>query len=183
MTDDGRQISDDELIGAMHDGELSAADRARAEQLLARDPARRRELAELAELSSKLQSLPRATLGDGFAAEVLRRAEREMLTTARPTPVDEPTTSVGLPRRWLPQGRRPWLWAGAALAAGVVIMLFGPQGNERIAEHTAVVNPVAVTAVEHEAALDRASARPQSPPVMAPESAVAPAAKSAPLPL
>jgi hypothetical protein len=136
MTDNGRQIPDDELIGAMHDGELSAADLARAERLLENDPARRRELQELGELSGRLQALPRKSLGDGFAAEVLRRAEREMLTTNRPAPVDEPTTTVGMPKRWLPQGRRPWLWAGAALAAGLLVMLFGPSASINVASNS-----------------------------------------------
>ncbi|MBL8830338.1 MAG: hypothetical protein JNM18_25395 [Planctomycetaceae bacterium] len=180
MTDDGRQISDDELIGAMHDGELSAVDRARAERLLASDPARRRELAELAELSGKLQALPRASLGEGFAAEVLRRAEREMLTTARSTPVDEPTTSIGLPRRWLPQGRRPWLWAGAALAASVVIMLLAPPDRQQVAQQPEAISPVALTTAEHESTRDAAFAPRPIPAVSAPMSSPMPAAKAAP---
>lgn len=143
MTDNGSMIPDDELISAYHDGELNEVDRARAERLLSTDPERRRELAELQALSRRVRSLPSQSLGDTFAAEVLRRAERDMLV-----PVPAESSSGGGSRLplgrgfgWLPS-RRGLMWAGAALAASVLILLLGP-GSEH--ELTVMSTPPAET--------------------------------------
>lgn len=140
MSDNGHPISDEELISAMHDGELNETDRARAERLLRDDPELARRLGELRELSARLQSLPRKTLGNDFASEVLRKAEREMLVPSRHHEHierrDEEPTVVRAGLR-LPRGRRPWMWAAAAIAAGVLIMVFGTRiENQRVAQNT-----------------------------------------------
>jgi len=123
---DHAPIPDDELISALHDGELNASDRARAEQLLAADPERQRELAELRKLSGDLHSLPRRRLPASFADGVLQRIEQEKLwpseAAAANAQDDGESRRVGLR---LPRGRRPWVWAGLAIAAGLVVMVVG----------------------------------------------------------
>jgi hypothetical protein len=73
-----------ELFSAYLDGELTAAERAQVEQLLATDPAARQLLEELRAVSNTLQSLPQQKVGEDLGPHVLRMAERRILTDQQP---------------------------------------------------------------------------------------------------
>jgi hypothetical protein len=72
-------IPEQELFSAYLDGELTSAEQARVEQLLATSSAARQLLEELRALSHTLQSLPGERLSEDISASVLREAERRML--------------------------------------------------------------------------------------------------------
>lgn len=117
---------DDELLSAYLDDELSPAERARVESRLAIDPAARQLLEELRAVSQAINQLPPAALEEDLREPVLRRAEREMLASDSHAP-HAPSAAgrfAELVRR-VPIGRsrRAWFWAGAAIAAGLLIMI------------------------------------------------------------
>jgi hypothetical protein len=140
---------DDELIAAYLDEELRGSDLARAEELLARDPASRQLLDDLKSQKALLASLPREKLGDDFAERVLRRAEREMVVpaaaarmvaAAAPSPVSGELQPAASRTLRMPQGRRPWIYAATALAAGLLIMFLSRTEEKaghivQVAEH------------------------------------------------
>jgi len=148
-------IPDDELLSAYLDGELSEEERARVEQLLAEQPEARQMLDELRALSGGFEALPRHRLEADFASRVLRAAEREMLAGDPPgeTPVAPPQSVASFSnavaassarehsirpaerqpfaidwKRW----RRPLAWAGAAMAAGLLLMVM-ERGRPNVA--------------------------------------------------
>lgn len=71
--------ADQELLSAYLDGELTAAEQARVERLLADDPAYRQLYDELRALRTNFETLPRFTLAKDISSLVLRRAEQAML--------------------------------------------------------------------------------------------------------
>ena len=77
-------LPQNELLSAYLDGELTAAEQAETERLLAASPAVRQLLDDLRALSAALQSLPQQKLGEDLSAQVLRAAERRMLTEGEP---------------------------------------------------------------------------------------------------
>lgn len=137
-------IPDDELISAYLDNELSEAERARVESMLHEQPEARQILEDLRVLRSGFEGLKRHRLDDAFAERVMRSAERELLAGDPPgagasaelrlTSRDDADREVGSHRLSTPHGwqrlRRPLAWAGLALAAGVLLMVFdrNPQG-------------------------------------------------------
>ena len=70
---------------AHFDGELSAAEAARAERRLADDQVAREEVESFSELREALSELPTHSLPSGFSTAVLRECEREMLLPAADT--------------------------------------------------------------------------------------------------
>lgn len=70
---------DHELISAYYDGQLSAADRVRVEQLLQENPACQAYLDDLHLLRADLRALPQRTMRGDLLEQVLRRAERALL--------------------------------------------------------------------------------------------------------
>ncbi len=78
-------VSESELISAYLDGELTAEEQARAEQILASSAEARQLLEELRALGGTLQSLPQEKLDEDLGPRVLQVAERRMLL-----PPDEP---------------------------------------------------------------------------------------------
>lgn len=107
----------DDLLSAYFDREVTAAERAAAEQLLERDIAARQELEEIGGLSDLLRSLPHEAAPDFLLPATLQRAERETLFAhASAAPV-----AVVSPRR-----RREWLVVLAGLlttSAAVLLMI------------------------------------------------------------
>ena len=111
-------------------------------------PEHRRLFEELKSLRRSLQSLPAESLGEDFAARVLRRAERELLAdvaSAEKPKVIEPLLAepiaaatvvddkVNLPptHAHADRGaRRGLVWSIAATAAAVGLVVFGPLFNE-----------------------------------------------------
>lgn len=122
MSDEHSPSSNLELISAYVDGELTAAERQRADALLASSAELRQWRDELVALRDDLRTLPRLRLSDDLAQRVLRQAEKEMLLgERRPAALESPTDA---PREWhlrWPRGYRPWLWAGTAIAASLLV--------------------------------------------------------------
>ncbi|HEY5313561.1 MAG TPA: hypothetical protein VIK18_13630, partial [Pirellulales bacterium] len=171
MTDHQTPLSDDELLCAYLDGELAGDELARAERLLAEQPASRQLLAELRALGDGLRALPLGQLGEGFPQRVLRKAERQLLSESHVStahPADKP------PARW--RNKRPWIYAAASLAAGLLVAVVSLP-------HRSTKSPAA--AAEHAAADQFAHHAPESAyPAAAASSPSALAAKpsSAPVP-
>lgn len=121
------ELSKEELISAYHDGEVTPDEAARAERLLADDPDCRQFYDELRALSSTLKSLPAESLGSEFQEQVLRQAERRMLSPSEST--SSPSTDFSRFTRWL----RPLSYSAAAIAAALVIMVLFPDDGANIA--------------------------------------------------
>ena len=103
------KVPETELLSAYLDGELTAAEQARVEQLLAANPAARHWVEEMRALSNTLQSLPQEKVGEDLGPRVLRLAERRMLTDAPPA---EPDTPPAEPPQ--PFWRKPFAACSAA---------------------------------------------------------------------
>jgi len=120
-----------ELLSAYLDGELSAAEQAEVERLLAANPEARKLLDELRTLSSVLQALPQAKLAEDLTPAVLREAEKRMLGVssakgkARSAPL-WPARLMEIIWQHLP-GSRAIAWATTAVAIGLLIMLSEKQ--------------------------------------------------------
>ncbi|HVX11175.1 MAG TPA: zf-HC2 domain-containing protein [Pirellulales bacterium] len=148
---------DDELLSAYLDGELNAADRARVERALAEQPESRQLLEELRSLKTSLERMPRARLPHDFAEQVLRQAEKEMLTAPGEMPAVGPAASDVAaeqkpiastvhadgdeqPGVWSWQRmRRRVIWTTLTLAAGLLIMIVDrgrtpPAGQRQVAQ-------------------------------------------------
>jgi negative regulator of sigma E activity len=128
------ELPQNELLSAYLDGELTADERARVEQLLAADPAARRVVDEFRAVRGRLQALPKHTVGEDLSERVLRAAERRMLgQTAAPTgEVETPAPPElrpwrSLARRFLT--RRSLAWAAAA-AAVALVLVFDDVGQQ-----------------------------------------------------
>jgi len=111
---------DQELLSAYLDGELTAAEQARVERLLAENPKAKQLLDELRALSATLQSLPQEKIGENLAPYVLRQAERELLTGSRPAAA-APSRLREMISHML--SRRALAWAGAAVAIAVIFTI------------------------------------------------------------
>lgn len=119
MTD----LPENELLSAYLDGELTAAEQAEMEQLLATNPAARQLLDEFRTLSQAVQSLPHEELGEDISRQVLRVAERRMLTEGGPTETKE--LAKPLPRtisqRFLTRRNLVWLSLTGVVAVMIAI--------------------------------------------------------------
>lgn len=134
-----------ELISAYLDGEATPEERARVERLLAEDDKARRLHDELRALSATLQSLPRERLDEAFADQVLRRAERTVLTQDPPRDEDDHHSGGGgWGGTWsFPFGRsaRGWAWAALAIAAALLVMIFSPDQDAEVARNAPLPPP------------------------------------------
>jgi anti-sigma factor RsiW len=117
--------TDDELLSAFIDGELSDAERAAVEARLATDPDAQQLVHQLRSVSQSVQRLPLESVGRDLSEAILRRA-----AALKPTPSAH-SSSSGLPKAddsvataGLFHSRRPWIWASLAVAAGLMIMVF-----------------------------------------------------------
>ena len=72
-------VPDTELFSAYLDGELTADEQTRVEQILAASAMARQLLEELRALDSTLQGLPQEKLDEDLSPRVLEVAERRML--------------------------------------------------------------------------------------------------------
>ncbi len=130
-----------ELLSAYLDGQLDDQERAQAERLLSDDPEARAFLADLKRLRASMAELPRHRLGDDFAADVLRRAEQEVLTrgdrspdltTKMPRPHENPADPVVSPATGLL--RR--LISSRAIGWSIAIILIAILLNVNESEHS-----------------------------------------------
>jgi hypothetical protein len=139
-------LPQNELFSAYLDGELSAGEQAEVERLLASSPAARQLLDELRAVSATLQSLPRRKLGENISQQVLRMAERRMLTEGEPGDTAAAPLSRPLFRRFI--NRRSMVWLGLTVAVAVMIAIQEQQ------EKNALVNKagkaVAVAQGDHD---------------------------------
>jgi hypothetical protein len=180
--------SDEELISAYLDDELSAEERVRAEQLLTERADLRRLLEELRSVREGLQSLPAYALGDDFSSLVLKRAEREVLkdgadssssSTAARANADESISpakgSAGDARSgyggngdyrhsWRPLG-----WAIAALAAAIALTVVQrawiADRRDEVAMNRAAKDAAAGNAAAPKVDAVATTAAPGAPPV------------------
>ena len=165
-------LSNDELISAYLDGELSSEEQQRAERLLADDAESRQLLEELRSLRAGIESLPRHQLDgefDGeFASRVLDQAERSMIAgefaasdaatdtegheSEKATFVSTPLepTDHGLAERGMSRDRliRMIAWPAIAIAAAVMIMVIMPPESKDLAMHEPAVPAEPATSAE-----------------------------------
>ena len=141
------KVPESELLSAYLDGELTAAEQARVEQLLAADPAARRWVDEMRALSNTLQSLPQEKVGEDLGPRVLRMVERRMLTDAPPAePAPQPAEPAQPLWRETLRGmlsRRALVWSGLAVAIAVMMMIFSPGEKKQVAQDGKVARPPA----------------------------------------
>ncbi|MEA1949967.1 MAG: hypothetical protein U9N87_01165, partial [Planctomycetota bacterium] len=125
------KLPQEELISAYLDGELTAEQKARAEKLLAEDPSARATLEDLREVSSAVRDLPAFTLDENLAADVLKAAERRMLSEDAPSTVadksaDPPWRTVA--RRFLTP--RSIAWSAAAAMVAIMLIYNNPDQDK-----------------------------------------------------
>jgi hypothetical protein len=144
-------VPESELLSAYLDGELTAAEQAAVEQLLAQSPAARQLVDDLRALSATLQSLPAHKLEMDLSQEVLQIAGRRMLSEPRELAesaeppgagaAGEPPFRRTILRRAL--SRRNLAWSAVAVAAAVLIWAMNPEFARREREprekHVAMV--------------------------------------------
>lgn len=106
----------DDLLSAFHDGEITPAERASAEQRLATSADARREFSEFKQISALLKELPRDRLPSEFPQQVLQAIEREMLIPSQPVDSSDVART---------QSSRRWIGAAAVLtsAAGLLLLV------------------------------------------------------------
>ncbi len=122
--------SQNELLSAYLDGELSAAEQAEVERLLAARPAARQLLDDLRALSATLQSLPQEKLGEDLSQRVVRAAQRRMAIEGKPARAEtSPFAPIPLARSVFRRfvNRRTLAWLGLTAAIVVAISIYDRQ--------------------------------------------------------
>ncbi len=135
---DQDNVPETELLSAYLDGELTAAEQAHAEQLLASNPAARQWVEDMRALSHTLHALPRQTLGEDLGPRVLRLAEQRMLAGAPPAQgAAEPPRPLWRETLRGMLSRRALVWSGLAVAIAVMMMLTEQNKTKLPARHVA----------------------------------------------
>jgi len=159
-------------LSAYLDGSQFAVEQAEIERLLAASPAARQLLDDLRALSTALQSLPQQKLGEDLSRQVLRVAERRMLTEGEPddtAPV--PLSRTGF-RRFV--NRRTLVWTGLAVAIAVLIAV-----NEHRQQGILADKELATARTLHERASEQPGGEPRRPAtIQAAPGAIADSAKA-----
>ena len=117
----------EELISAYIDGELTSDEQVRVEQALLENPHSRQLLEDLQALHDRLQAIPRSEPSQDYTQQILRRAERAILTGTSTGCGEEATTAVR-PANPVAQASQPanlkhLIWASTALAATLMLAL------------------------------------------------------------
>lgn len=124
-----KELPEYELLSAYLDGELTADEQVRVEQLLAGSPEARQRLDESRALSGALQALPAYRVDEDLSPRVLRVAERRMLSEPSVPPPAVPaeaSPAVGRPSIGRQLSRpRTWLWPAVAVAAALLMWFRG----------------------------------------------------------
>ena len=126
-----KDVPHNELLSAYLDGELTAAEQVEMERLLAASPAARQLLDELRALSSTLQALPQHKLGEDIGPQVIRIAERRMLSSPAPArlPKPVPLSPTAILRRVF--NSRALVWSSLAVAVAVMLWVMDPGQQDR----------------------------------------------------
>lgn len=132
------ELPREERLSAYLDGELTAAERAEVETLLADDADSRQLLDELRALRRDVQQLPKYELGPDFSQRVLRQAERSMLMDSSHPP-DASSQAWDDDRRW--RWSRRLAWPGIAIAAAILISVFTQFSERNEGERSVAVAP------------------------------------------
>jgi hypothetical protein len=116
-------VPESELLSAYLDGEVTAAEQARAEELLAADPQARRFVDQLRALRVRFQDLPLEKLDEDLSQRVLEAAANHTrgVDDARPMPAQQPWWREHSWRGLL--SRRALVWSGLAVAIAALITL------------------------------------------------------------
>ena len=133
MTMNDKSANHMQLISAYHDGELTAAERADVEQLLASSPEARAELESYRSMSGLLREAGRPTLQSDLTPVVMQMIEQRMLL---------PTTAVQ-PLNETRQGKTWTKWAVAIAAAAAALMI-----AIRVIPQNAGIDPVVAQQVQ-----------------------------------
>jgi len=158
-------VPDTELFSAYLDGELTADEQVRVEQILATSPVARQLLEELRALSTTLQGLPQEKLGEDLSARILEVAERRMLlpeedgtkpsagraANALNPPDADSIGWLGIPWReisWREMlSKRALIWSVVIVATAIIVSFTSPPPpNRTIAKRDR--QPVAGEAVD-----------------------------------
>jgi hypothetical protein len=137
-------VSENELLSAYVDGELTADDRAQIERLLAASPEARRLVEELRAVRSTLGALPALKIGEDISEQVVRRAERQVLSepgAARRQPETPDEGDVPLWRAVVRRVARPrnFVWSAVAVAVVVLLALTSPDTRMEPTERSVAV--------------------------------------------
>ncbi|MCC7476083.1 MAG: hypothetical protein IT425_11860 [Pirellulales bacterium] len=111
----------DELLSAYLDGELTVAERVEVEGRLASDPAARQLLEELRAVSQAIHSAMAEPRSANLHESILERIAA--------LPANAPARRSDSSNARL-ASRRTWVWASLAVAAGLLIMVFQPGGDQ-----------------------------------------------------
>ena len=121
-----KKISE-ELISAYLDGELTSDEQVRVEQALLEDPHSQQLLEDLQALHDRLQAIPHSEPSQDYTQQILRRAERAILTGTSTASGEEATTAVRPAKPGAqvnqPANLKHLIWASTALAATLMLAL------------------------------------------------------------
>jgi anti-sigma factor RsiW len=136
---------ENELFSAYLDGELTAAERAQVEQLLAADPAARQLLEELRKVSEEVRALPKQSLGEDLRTSILRQAERRMLTEESAGTVEKTAAPMPLARSIFRRFTTPRviIWTTITVVFAIMIRLDERRNDARrreLAQNIAVAS-------------------------------------------
>jgi hypothetical protein len=129
---------DDELLSAYLDDELSPEDRAAVEARLATDPGAQQLLHQLRAVCEAVQALPQEVVGHDMRESILHQANeaRRSGTAAGVRGAGEHADAANgqpsaaledAPKLTIGRTRRGWVWASLAIAAALLIMVFGRE--------------------------------------------------------
>jgi anti-sigma factor RsiW len=130
------QASSDELISAYVDGELTDPERVAVEQRMEQDERQRRLFERLCTLQRRLALLPTYRLDEGFAVRVVRQIESLSPSESEQSvelavAVRRDSGSSDRTRRALALNLRGVIWAVAAIATAILLMVFAPRGDDQ----------------------------------------------------
>jgi len=133
-TDWGTDEATGALLSAYVDGEVSDGERELVELHCEEDESQRRRVEELRELGELFAALPVYRLDDGFADRVVQQLESA--SSPAPSDSDAPADLVTVAgteprRRSTAAGVRGVIWAAAAIATAVLLMLFAQNNDSR----------------------------------------------------
>jgi len=152
-------LPQNELFSAYLDGELTAAEQAEVERLLASSPAARQLLDDLRALSATLQALPQQKLGKDLSRQVLQAIEQRKLAEPNLAEIE----SLPMPQRPLSErflNRRTLAWIGLTVAIAVMITI--NERRQAVGPKADAVREVAIA----KSASEKAARKPGPPPTI-----------------